>query len=137
VRKAATNHFFVIRTPSRPWTPIKTGRRIAVDWYRRERKKSQLRKAQEDQLVDRGERLREQRLTREQAEALLSRLPDQYAELFRLRYVVGLSRSKAARRLGLSMAAVYKREQRGLARLRQLLRADPQLARRIFGPDGR
>jgi RNA polymerase sigma factor (sigma-70 family) len=116
----------------------RTARNIAVDWRRKERIKSQLKKAQEDQMVDPGECLLEQRFAREQARAFvaafLGRLPDQYAELFRLRYVDGLSRSKAAKRLGLSMDAAYKREQRGKEHLRRILRADPQLARRILGP---
>lgn len=116
---------------------FRAGKNIAVDWQRRERRKSELKKAHNDRLDVQLERQRERRLVREQVEALLSRLAVEYSDLLRLIYVDGLTTREAASELRITVSAAYKREQRGLAQLRRLSVTDPKLVERIIGPAGR
>ncbi len=79
-------------------------------------------------LVDRGSSPSHQAARREQAVILadaLAELPEDYRDVLVLRHLEGLTFPEVARRMGRSLDSVEKLWMRGLARLRQLMAANP------------
>lgn len=58
--------------------------------------------------------------------ALLARLPEGQAEAIRLTRLEGLTTKEASRRAGIGLSALKVRVHRGIARLRQIVRDEPE-----------
>jgi RNA polymerase sigma factor (sigma-70 family) len=106
---------------------------VVKDRFRGERRKSTLEMMKRKGGTERGD-LNDPNLLREQVENLISQLPDNFQQYFRLRFLEGYSVEEAAEICGTTVAAAYKREQRGITYLRRRMETYPELAVRIVGP---
>lgn len=115
------------RGSARTWILTIVHRR-AVDLVRRENRH------RTSELIEQGdahgptaEETTELRGERERVQGALRRLPERERQLIELAYYGGYTQSDLASSLGLSLGTVKSRMFTGLARLRELLLADPKL----------